>query len=999
MATSSRQAQCRNSLRWQGLLLTYQHGLSYNNDLSTTMGTLTAGQPRLAGYCDHKLPSSCRLTSIPECCACADERAHSAAYSTYIDGVGFVQRGNRWQRYCWFCKEFWENRVQASGLRPGQTRIPEVPDQTQFLTRWYEFHKGYRTVTKEDGSEERIAVLGEDFRDVSPGYLPRTLEELRAGRAANDMAEQSQQQQIATEEQGESGPSLEDTLDQLFASASIEDDERPQRIPGRTVMDSGSGVTHTPRTARELEFHRMLDDNDRQIVGGNEMQQARRSNTHAQAITPAGSRNRDYQARRIAALRRELHRMRNGIERVISGLRDLGENVPDHSEATGRLTDLGHTLNAIDVTPSREDAERAINSVNSLTGQTDASQSDRTLANIQARVDEARQHVNEARRNREQAASELDLADQESRTSQQRLQQLQREQRTTENYLRLFGTREEMLAQGEQYESPIGGMFNRAYERFRAAEEVRREERTLRRVLDDETTAGGEDEVRRLAELESRQRDIWGVPRPSQQAAHGAQQTRNEEELTQEPRGELEEYYALLRRQGWNQQASQLNEPEQQVATSGTTNTNISPVPTQEFPRSMLNAIIPARERELAEQTSGEVAELPASEPAVPVARLGERCRLDIEHITLQLAQNEELAMSLAIRPDDLTTMLSRMTESGPTEADQPILAQLLVTPEIVWSTGLPAAWLLRARRRGMHPVFADGFTGVDEFVTRAHNTELMIEAFQMSSQVRRRAPGLTAPEQLRVLYRLQAGERRMSDVTILESMLEDPQTLELARRAHNQANVGGAVDVDYARYSALEQQRRTAAREGDHSRRELDAQRRATQAFAVAAGRTAMRTGPTALIQQMADRDEQTQAAYERLRQNGYAPDGNTPAERLLRETLYRPLHLSDYGDLDSPSESASEEEDEEQGLDAKDSGRPQPKTDEEMTISMECRICYTQLAEIACLPCGHLVMCKWCSEQHSPAMAHDKTRPRRAAGCPVCRKAIRQKVRVFRA
>jgi hypothetical protein len=64
------------------------------------MGTLTADCPRLDTHCDHKLATSCRLTSTPHCCACADERPHSRTYRVYIDGVGFVQRGTRWQGYC-----------------------------------------------------------------------------------------------------------------------------------------------------------------------------------------------------------------------------------------------------------------------------------------------------------------------------------------------------------------------------------------------------------------------------------------------------------------------------------------------------------------------------------------------------------------------------------------------------------------------------------------------------------------------------------------------------------------------------------------------------------------------------------------------------------------------------------------------------------------------------------------------------------------------------------
>lgn len=68
------------------------------------MGTLTAECPRLDAHCPHKLATSCRLTSTPSCCACADERVHSRLYRVYIDGVGYVQRGTRWQSYCWFCK-------------------------------------------------------------------------------------------------------------------------------------------------------------------------------------------------------------------------------------------------------------------------------------------------------------------------------------------------------------------------------------------------------------------------------------------------------------------------------------------------------------------------------------------------------------------------------------------------------------------------------------------------------------------------------------------------------------------------------------------------------------------------------------------------------------------------------------------------------------------------------------------------------------------------------
>ena len=192
------------------------------------MGTLTAEVPRLIGHCLHKLPTSCRLTADPRCCACQDRRAHTPTYRTYIDGVGFVYRGTRWQGYCWYCQVFWKNRMSCTQPRiePNQSRIPEYPEQSRFCERWFEFHQGYRVVKRDDGVEERIAVLGEPFMEVTPGTLPRTLQELRAGRhrsaADIDPALAIQQENTDTNEPQQS---LDDALDELLNEAS--DDETP----------------------------------------------------------------------------------------------------------------------------------------------------------------------------------------------------------------------------------------------------------------------------------------------------------------------------------------------------------------------------------------------------------------------------------------------------------------------------------------------------------------------------------------------------------------------------------------------------------------------------------------------------------------------------------------------------------------------------------------------------------------------------------------------------
>ena len=989
------------------------------------MGTLTADQTRLPDYCEHKLPTSCRLSSIPNCCACADERAHAASYSTYIDGVGFVLRGTRWQRYCWFCKEFWAERVRVSGLRSGQTKIPEVPDQTDFLKKWYEFHQGYRIVIREDGSEERVGVLGEDFKDVSPGCLPRTLEELRMGRRR--IEEVQQVQTTAMQQEQESGPGIEETLEQMFAAASAETENNnsTQLNPSTTTLQQPAQLDSRPVLA---------------------------SSIHAQAMNPAGPRSREYQMRRVAALRRELNRMRNGIERVITGLRDLGEDVPNHDETTGRLTELSDTLDTISGAPAHDAAQRAINSVRELANSTIAPPgTDNTLARVSARVDEARTNMEEARRARDQAASELDLAEQEFRTSQHRFHQIQREQRSTENYMRIFGTREEVIAQGENYQSPIGSMFSRAYERFHAAEEVRREERTLRQVLRDEARAGGEDENRHLAELDGRSRDVWGVPQPvsstnpywspevtnragleslgtaSIQVANAAldlSRSRNTGTESLSPsdntiearagpidfsvpstpptlvptsdESALEEYYAMLRMGDHQSPAVNTNPLDSNQLPVGQSDTN--------FPRNMLNAIVAAREREVAERTSRQVspngsgnelqdqlAGLSLTLNNAPQAFTfspDEWWHLDANHIIRALTSDDELREQVGMAPHETSVLLAYFIDDVISEENQMVIDGLLRNSTIIWRTGLPAEWIRRRQsENSFNALDWSFFTGSEDFagaqdLARHYNpylrVEIVAQAYQMSASVRQLAGSLlTPPQRLQMLYRLQAGRREDADVAVLQAIHDTHDGYQHALRVYYgrlARDEGGNAEA-----SEVDETRQNMARDGDHSRNELDTRRRdTTRAMALAVGLHAIRRSPNALMQQLVEE----QAERERVARQRY------------------PSHYLNHPD--SGSDSDSDEEDEEatpRGLDATDTGRPEPKPDEELIVQMQCKICYTQLSEVACLPCGHLVMCRWCSEQHSPVMQHDRTRPRRAAACPVCRKGIRQKVRVFRA
>jgi rubrerythrin len=74
--------------------------------------------------------------------------------------------------------------------------------------------------------------------------------------------------------------------------------------------------------------------------------------------------------------------------------------------------------------------------------------------------------------------------------------------------------------------------------------------------------------------------------------------------------------------------------------------------------------------------------------------------------------------------------------------------------------------------------------------------------------------------------------------------------------------------------------------------------------------------------------------------------------------------------------------------------SDRPAPKSDEEMTKVLACQVCYQQVADIALLPCGHMVMCQWCADIVIP-VKHTHL-PIRPSNCPMCRKQVKQRFRI---
>lgn len=65
-------------------------------------GTKSNDHPSETRYCTHKMLISCSLT-MPICCSCADRRPWAPTWTRYVDGLGDVETGDRWQHYCHGC--------------------------------------------------------------------------------------------------------------------------------------------------------------------------------------------------------------------------------------------------------------------------------------------------------------------------------------------------------------------------------------------------------------------------------------------------------------------------------------------------------------------------------------------------------------------------------------------------------------------------------------------------------------------------------------------------------------------------------------------------------------------------------------------------------------------------------------------------------------------------------------------------------------------------------
>ncbi|MCJ1379260.1 hypothetical protein MMC17_002361 [Xylographa soralifera] len=744
----------------------------------------------------------------------------------------------------------------ASRLDQTDSRIPLVPDQSRFLDKWFDWHRGYRTITHQDGREERQALLGENLADVAPGYLPRTLDELRAGVAHESLIDDvsgegsvnSLVQSLMATEDLDIDP--EDRIFDLATTPNITD--QPISSSTTILSASTSSTIYSPPSPPSSAGHLPS------------ILQRLATEDHERPFPIQD------QFRRVAALRREVQRLRAGIERVMSGLRDLGETVPDSQDALQHTTNLTTRLGNIEAYLRSPDYT-ALESMDSQSTveqpSADGSNTRRTsvylaqqqqqqqtphlplphtndrayspaqtsrrinrqglnrplgnprgharaspgtqpintppvnpqLALARSRVDAARvteqlyrQQLASATESHDEATARLEAARTRFQECQRALNRLERHERSATS---IFGSREEIERQGNDYESPVAGLFHTYHGRYQAAEEQRRQQRMLPEILaaEDsfvETTTDAfrwlEDDTTRTID-EVRQELAQGVTRPRSTERQGL----------------------------WNRLLP--NQPE-------------------------------FRTRRIQRH--------------IPRPSLTSNSLVGSNHIPND-ADDESI----------LETHEASLSNTSAAETEY--LARLEASM-------LPITENTFVRRRGQARTAEDG-----------------------------RGPGRQT--EFQDFYRRMVASDRTPSIPSLDGIGRPPQPYT-------------------TRYPNLDQMARDGARGLYHGQ-------------------------------------DVTMADLERL-------IASNAAVRARREQVPDP---------------------EPKSLD-KDDGRPDPVTDENnFLVKMECKICYSQVATVAVLPCGHCIMCKWCANEAIPSHKADQTVPQNRSACPVCRKRVKNKVTIY--
>ncbi|KAK9238334.1 hypothetical protein V1525DRAFT_401272 [Lipomyces kononenkoae] len=76
----------------------------------------------------------------------------------------------------------------------------------------------------------------------------------------------------------------------------------------------------------------------------------------------------------------------------------------------------------------------------------------------------------------------------------------------------------------------------------------------------------------------------------------------------------------------------------------------------------------------------------------------------------------------------------------------------------------------------------------------------------------------------------------------------------------------------------------------------------------------------------------------------------------------------------------------------------RPEPLPPDQLTINIECKICFSQIADTVFLPCAHLAVCEWCADEIAPLPPNNRPLAHTHKLCPICRQLIKRKLKIFR-
>ncbi|KAK9264389.1 hypothetical protein V1519DRAFT_437605 [Lipomyces tetrasporus] len=120
---------------------------------------------------------------------------------------------------------------------------------------------------------------------------------------------------------------------------------------------------------------------------------------------------------------------------------------------------------------------------------------------------------------------------------------------------------------------------------------------------------------------------------------------------------------------------------------------------------------------------------------------------------------------------------------------------------------------------------------------------------------------------------------------------------------------------------------------------------------------------------------------------------------QRRLQEERERDGNeQSSNAEQDQADSLVSPPQDEEPVATLERKNRPEPLPSEQLTVNIECKVCFAQVADTVFLPCTHLAVCEWCADEIAPLPPNNRPLAHTYKLCPICRQLIKRKLKVFR-